>query len=145
MLSFAVVALLELAAFLFVESRIGLGNALLLALLTAVVGSALVRRAGVAVLADIRRRLSQGAMPARELTHGAAVLVSGALLISPGFFTDIIGFSLLVPAVRDRVHEIVSRRYAGRITVAATPSSAGWTGPTTTNHEVIDVTGWEEL
>ena len=76
---FGLVALAEMATFFWVESRIGLGWALGLALTTAVIGSVLVRRAGVSVLRAIRTRWSQGALPGRELTHGAAILVAGAI------------------------------------------------------------------
>ena len=129
---FGAVALVELFVFVLVERQIGLVAALLIALGTALLGSVLVRRAGVAVMARFRERLSSGALPGRELTHGAAVLVSGALLISPGFFTDVVGFLLLVPSVRDAIHRWVRRRFAGRVTVAGD-------GPT-----VIDVDAWED-
>ncbi|NND84200.1 MAG: FxsA family protein [Acidimicrobiia bacterium] len=129
---FGAVALVELVVFVLVERQIGLVAALLIALGTALLGSVLVRRAGVAVMARFRERLSSGSLPGRELTHGAAVLVSGALLISPGFFTDIIGFLLLVPSVRDGIHEWVRRRFKDRMPVVGD-------GPT-----VIDVDAWED-
>ena len=146
LLTFAVVAIAELALFMAVETRIGLGNALLLALATAVAGSILVRRAGSAVLSDFRRRMGEGAVPTRELTHGAAVLVAGALLISPGFLTDLVGFALLVPAVRDVVHRQAARRLRSRVTVVGAPPSGFGTGPPPrrTDQEVIDVESWEE-
>ena len=147
LLTFAVVAIAELSLFMAVEARIGLGNALLLALATAVVGSILVRRAGSAVLSDFRRRMGEGAVPARELTHGAAVLVAGALLISPGFLTDLVGFALLVPAVRDVVHHQASRRLRSRVTVVGAPPPPGFgTGPPRrrADQEIIDVESWEE-
>jgi len=136
-LTFAVVALAEIATFMAVESRIGLGATLLIALFTAVLGSSLVRRAGMAVWADFRRRLASGGMPTRELSHGAAILVAGAFLISPGFLTDTIGFLLLVPAVRDRIHRIASNRLEGKLTVV-TPAYSPPSDPT-----IIDVEGWE--
>ncbi len=146
---FAVVALAELAVFVLVEQRIGLLNSLLIAVLTAVVGSTLVRRAGISVIGDIRRRTSEGRIPGRELTHGAAILVAGALLISPGFLTDIFGFTLLAPPVRDFIHSQVSRRIGDRVTVIAgermstiRPPGAG--PPRRPRPEIIDVEGWEE-
>lgn len=112
---FALLALAELATFLWVESRIGLAWALALALATAVIGSLLVRRAGIAALGRIRDRWSQGAIPGRELTDGAAILVAGAFLISPGFLTDTLGFLLLVPWARNLVHSQVGRRFSSRV------------------------------
>jgi UPF0716 protein FxsA len=114
---FLVISLVELATFFWVEDRIGLGWALGLALATAVLGSVLVRRAGLSVFGQLRTRLETGRLPGREITHGAAILVAGALLITPGFLTDAVGFILLVPQVRDGFHAVVSRRIMGRIGV----------------------------
>jgi len=114
---FGLIALAEMATFFWVESRIGLGWALGLALATAVIGSALVRRAGISVLSRIQQKIGQSQMPGRELSDGAAILVSGAFLISPGFITDALGFLLLVPMVRDVIYRIVSKRLSSRFTV----------------------------
>lgn len=113
---FALVAIAEMATFFWVESKIGLGWALGLALATALAGSYLVRRAGLSVLRRIQAKLNEGQLPGRELTDGAAILVAGAFLISPGFITDILGFSLLVPGVRALIHRLVSARLRTRFT-----------------------------
>lgn len=141
---FALVAVAEMATFFWVESKIGLAWALGLALSTALVGSFLVRRAGLSVLGRIQNKMSQGQLPGRELSDGAAILVAGAFLISPGFLTDILGFLLLVPPVRDVVYRIVSKRILARVDV--------FTGNLRPPHEgsidgrqddVIDVEGWD--
>ncbi|MGB7860655.1 MAG: FxsA family protein [Acidimicrobiia bacterium] len=144
---FALIAVAEMATFFWVESRIGLGWALGLALATALIGSFLVKRSGLAVLSRIQEKLSVGQLPGRELSDGATVLVSGAFLISPGFLTDCLGFLLLVPAVRGLVYRVVSKRFLGRMTVFNVGSGTMRSeGPGTTGHiddfEVIDV---EEL
>ncbi|MDX1449871.1 MAG: FxsA family protein [Acidimicrobiia bacterium] len=141
MVLFLIVAVAELAVFVLVEAQIGLLNALLIAVATAVIGSSLVRRAGVKVIGDIRRRTSQGQLPGRELTHGAAILVSGALLISPGFLTDVIGFLLLVPPIRDSIHNRVRSSLESRITVIGPGMTADSRQSTP---DIIDVEGWEE-
>ena len=138
---FALVALAEMVTFLWVGSWIGLGWALLIALATALVGSILVRRAGLAVLGQIRRRWREGTVPGRELTHGAAILVAGAFLISPGFITDTLGFLLLVPAVREQIHRWVSGWLSGRMTLIATPRRPARSDRD--QGEVIDVDSWE--
>ncbi len=117
---FAVIAIAEMATFFWVESRIGLGWALLVALATAFIGSYLVRRAGLSVLGQIRQKMSRGELPGRELSHGAAILVAGAFLISPGFITDTLGFLLLLPAVREMIHGVVSKRLTSKVTVMTT-------------------------
>lgn len=117
---FAVIAIAEMATFFWVESRIGLGWALLLALATALIGSYLVRRAGLSVLGRIRQKMNRAELPGRELSHGAAILVAGAFLISPGFITDTLGFLLLLPVVREMIHGVVSKRLASKVTVMTT-------------------------
>jgi UPF0716 protein FxsA len=111
---FGVIALAEMATFLWVGSRIGLGWALGLALLTALLGSFLVKLAGLSVFARFRGRLRDGEVPGRELSDAGAILVAGAFLISPGFITDTLGFVLLIPAVRAWIHQSLSRRLSAR-------------------------------
>lgn len=138
---FGLVALAEMVTFLWVGSRIGLGWALLIALATAVIGSMLVKRAGLAVLGQVRGKWRQGALPGRELTHGASILVAGAFLISPGFITDTLGFLLLVPAVRDWIHDRVRGWLSARMTVV-TGRRVGGNDPAPPG-DVIDVDSWE--
>lgn len=128
----ALIALAEMATFLWVGTRIGFGWALGIALATAVIGSFLVRSAGLATWGKIRRKLGEGRLPGRELVDGAAILVAGAFLISPGFITDTLGFLLLVPAVRALIYQPIARRFGSRINVHGRGS--GWT-----TDEVIDV------
>lgn len=136
---FGLVALAEMATFFWVESQIGLLWALGLAIATAIVGSILVRRAGLSVIQRIQDRTRQGQVPGRELSDGAAVLVAGAFLISPGFITDVLGFLLLVPAVRSLVYRQVSSRFKGRIAVFGTGRHSQGQGWIETTGEVIDV------
>ena len=135
---FGLIALAEMATFFWVESRIGLLWALLIAASTALVGSVLVRRVGLAVLGRFRTKASHGTLPGRELSDGASVLVAGAFLISPGFLTDALGFLLLVPQVRGLIHRRVSQWLTTRVTVMSAGRSPTWQRPTTTE-EVIDV------
>jgi UPF0716 protein FxsA len=120
-------ALAEMATFLWVGSSIGFGWALGIALMTALLGSFLVRRAGLSVLGQIRDRFDRGQIPARELVDGAAILVAGAFLISPGFITDTLGFLLLIPAVRSLLYRPIAKRFTSRVTVFArgTPGETG--------------------
>ncbi len=134
---FCLIALAEMATFFWVESRIGLLWALGLAVATAIIGSILVHRAGLSVIQRFQDRTRQGQLPGRELSDGAAVLVAGAFLISPGFITDLLGFLLLVPAVRSLIYRQVSTRLGRRVTVfGAGRPPQGWVEST---GEVIDV------
>ena len=149
LLALAALVVAEIAAFVAVESRLGFGNTVLITLVAAVVGLSLVRRAGAGVIGDLRRRMSTGELPARELTHGAAVLTAGMMLIIPGLVSDALGFVLLLPAVRDLAHRAITRRLSGRVTVIGVHGAAdrrvtrGRSGDD--DPEVIDVESWEEL
>ena len=129
------IALAEMAAFIWVGSQIGFGWAIGVAVATALVGTYLVRRIGTTVLDQIRSKIGDGRLPGRELIDGAAILVAGAFLIAPGFITDAIGFLLLIPAVRALVYYPIARRVYSRVTVVTGAGAIHrrWTG------DVIDV------
>lgn len=99
-LAFIGVPLIEIALFIQVGGAIGLGYTLLIVVLTAVLGTWLVRSQGIAALSDLQRSLNEFQNPVEPLAHGAMILFSGALLLTPGFFTDAVGFALLIPGVR---------------------------------------------
>lgn len=134
-----------MATFFWVESRIGILWALAIAISTAIVGSVMVQRAGLSVLRRIRSRWAAGNVPGRELSDGAAILVAGAFLISPGFITDTLGFLLLVPAVRALVYRSVTRRFSQRFTVVTAARRSYRTRPDprpfgqVSDEEIIDV------
>ncbi|ANT60265.1 exlusion protein FxsA [Salipiger sp. CCB-MM3] len=109
-LAFVAVPLIEIALFIQVGGLIGLWPTLMIVLLTAILGTALVRREGLRALSDLQNSFSQLQDPTRPLAHGAMILFSGALLLTPGFFTDACGFALLIPAVRDAVMRFISTR-----------------------------------
>jgi UPF0716 protein FxsA len=99
-LLFLLTPLLEIAIFIQVGSLIGLWPTLAVVVITAVLGAALWRAQGLSTWARARASLNRGELPVREVTDGAFLLVAGALLLTPGLFTDTIGFLLLVPPVR---------------------------------------------
>ena len=102
-LLFLVVPVIEIYLLIAVGSRIGAPSTILLILLTAVLGAALLRIQGLNTLARVQRSLDQGELPAMDLLGGLQLLVAGAFLLTPGFFTDTVGFILLVPHIRNRV------------------------------------------
>ncbi len=141
---FGLVALAEMATFFWVESRIGIAWALAIAIATALIGSALVRRAGLSVLSRMRTKMGLGELPGRELSDGAAILVAGAFLISPGFITDTLGFLLLVPAIRRQIYGVVSKRFSSRVSTLLVRGNSArryWSSPNdpTTPGEIIDI------
>ena len=80
---------------------IGLAPTIGLIMLTGTAGAWLARSQGVEILRRIQEETGRGQMPAITLIDGALVLVGGLLLLTPGFFTDVLGFSFLVPLTRD--------------------------------------------
>lgn len=107
---FLAVPLIEIALFIQVGGWIGLWPTLGVVVLTAALGTWLVRREGLRALSDLRRSFETLGDPATPLAHGAAILFAGALLLTPGFFTDALGFLLLIPAVRAALFRALSRR-----------------------------------
>lgn len=97
---FIAVPLIEISLFIQVGGWLGLWPTLAIVLITAVLGTVLVRQQGLSVLRSLSQRLNQMEDPTEALVHGAMILFSGALLLTPGFFTDAVGFALLVPGVR---------------------------------------------
>ena len=109
-LAFLVVPLVEIALFIQVGGWIGLWPTLAIVVLTAVAGTWLVRSQGRAALERLRGSLTGLRDPSEPLAHGAMILFSGALLLTPGFFTDAVGFALLIPAVRRALLREAARR-----------------------------------
>ena len=112
-LLFLIVPLIEIALFIQIGGLIGLWYTLLIVVVTAILGTYLVRSQGLAVLSQLRGSFEELRDPTEPLVHGAMVLFSGALLLTPGFFTDAVGFALMVPGVRSAVF----RYFRSRINV----------------------------
>ncbi|SLN30802.1 FxsA family protein [Roseisalinus antarcticus] len=107
---FIAVPLLEIALFIQVGGFIGLWPTLAIVLATAILGSWLVRSQGAAELGRLKASLNNLDDPSEPLVHGAMILFSGALLLTPGFFTDAVGFALLIPGVRRTAFEALRKR-----------------------------------
>ena len=100
LIAFIAVPLIEIALFIQDGGAIGLWPPLLIVLVTAELGTYLVRTQGAMALGQLRNSFSELQDPTEPLVHGAMILFAGALLLTPGFFTDVVGLSLLVPSVR---------------------------------------------
>ncbi|MCD1617316.1 FxsA family protein [Salipiger marinus] len=109
-LAFLAVPLIEIALFIQVGGLIGLWPTLFVVVVTAIMGTWLVRSQGLRALANLQGSFSRLEDPTQPLAHGAMILLSGALLLTPGFFTDAVGFALLVPGVRLAVMRQIARR-----------------------------------
>lgn len=100
-LIFIIVPLAEIIVFMSVSDVTGLGIALIMALMTALLGGVIVRYQGVQAMMNAQENLRKGILPSRELFDGLCLVAAGATLITPGFITDTIGFALLIPVVRE--------------------------------------------
>ncbi|MCF6444630.1 FxsA family protein [Nereida sp. MMG025] len=107
---FVAVPLIEIALFIQVGGWIGLWPTLAIVVVTAFLGTFLVRQQGALAMSQVRNSFSQLNDPTEPLAHGAMILFSGALLLTPGFFTDAVGFSLLIPGVRTAVYKYLRAR-----------------------------------
>jgi UPF0716 protein FxsA len=113
-LLFIVIPLVELALLIQIGRFVGLWPTIGLVVLTGAVGAALARAQGLRVLWAFQEATSQGRLPAQAIQDGLAILVGGALLLTPGLLTDLVGFSLLIPPTRSwvqsRVRNAIRRR-----------------------------------
>lgn len=119
LLLFIVLPLVETWLLIKVGSVIGALATIGLVILTAVIGSQLVRWQGLQTMRDIQVCQRRGEVPAIPLLEGAALLLAGAFLITPGFITDTLGFLLLIPPLRRQA----ARRLLARTVVIQGPGS----------------------
>ena len=97
----------------------------LLVIVTGVIGSYLARREGVVTLNRFQLALSEGRMPSREIQDGLMIVFAAALLLTPGLLTDLVGFTLLIPAGRELIRRTVLKRYIGQFHVQVTSQGFG--------------------
>ncbi len=98
---FLIIPLVELYLLIKIGGMIGALNTILIILITASLGAYMAKSQGFRVLHQIQEATSQGRMPGNELLHGLFVLIGGFALITPGLMTDTIGFSMLIPQIRE--------------------------------------------
>jgi len=122
--------ILELFLLINVGSAIGVFPTLAIVILTAVIGTWMLKAQGLSTLNKARSRMSGGQVPAFEMMEGLALGVGGALLLTPGFVTDAIGFICLIPFTRRWLVSRLSKRVtvgsvAGGFSSAGVPPAGG--------------------
>ncbi|MGL5431164.1 MAG: FxsA family protein [Vibrio sp.] len=116
LLFFIAIPVLEIALFIQVGDWFGLWPTIGLVLLSAVVGASLVRSQGLQTLLTVQQRLAQGQLPAQQILEGMMLALAGMLLLVPGFFTDMIGLLILLPAPRAWLAQsVMSRMVIGQM------------------------------
>jgi UPF0716 protein FxsA len=136
-IAFLAVPLIEISLFIQVGGAIGLGWTLAIVVLTAVIGTFLVRNQGALAMSQVRGAFSDMRDPTEPLVHGAMILFSGALLLTPGFFTDAVGLLLLVPSVRAAAYRALRARV--KVAQFEGPRRPPHQGPYRSTHERGDV------
>jgi len=140
LIAFVAVPIIEIALFIQVGGVIGTWPTLGIVLLTAVLGTSLVRAQGRMALGNLQRSFSELDDPTEPLAHGAMVLVSGVLLLTPGFFTDAMGFALLIPSVRTAVfHYLRKRVKVQSFTMGGTQTRSAQYDPNTIDGEFHEI------
>ncbi len=127
LLLFTLVPLVELVLLLILADKTSWQFTLALVLFTGVVGAALARHEGLRCLRRVQQKLAAGELPGDALLDGLMILLAGALLITPGVLTDLVGFALLLPAFRRVMKRWLVRRLRARIRVSF--SANGWPQP----------------
>lgn len=102
-LLFLLIPFVEIYLLLKIGAIIGALPTIFLVVFTAILGAWLLRRQGLSTWQRFQANLARGALPAYEMIEGPILLVGGALLLTPGFFTDVLGFACLVPSLRRKI------------------------------------------
>ena len=113
---FLVVPFVEIYLLVEIGARIGAPWTILLVVLTAIVGAWLVRIQGLSTWRRFQASLARNELPATALIEGLCLLVAGALLLTPGFFTDAAGFACLIPPLRRALIKYFLQRSAWKVT-----------------------------
>jgi UPF0716 protein FxsA len=110
-LLFILIPIIEITVLINVGQAIGTWYTVGLVLLSAFIGVNMLRYQGLSTLARAQQRISSGEMPAQEMVEGLVLAVGGALLITPGFVTDVIGFCCLIPVTRQAFVKGLVKRF----------------------------------
>jgi len=123
---FITIPLVEIAILIKIGKIIGAGYTIALVIGTAFLGVSLLRIQGISTLAKVQSNVNRGQLPATELIEGLILLISGVLLLTPGFFTDILGFLMLVPMLRQKLAETFFVNFMkNRINIRQTQTRTG--------------------
>jgi UPF0716 protein FxsA len=115
LLLFLLTPAVELGLLIQVDQLIGFGPTIGLIIATGIAGSYLARREGLNTWQRLNQRLQSGDLPGKELVDGVIILVAGALLVTPGVLTDVVGFIGLLPPTRALVRKALMRRFQSKM------------------------------
>lgn len=110
-LLFTITPIVELFILFQLAGVMGVWSTIGLVFITGIAGAYLAKSEGRLIISKIRSELNEGRLPGNELINGLCVLVGGALLLTPGLITDILGFSLVLPGVREIYKVYIKRKF----------------------------------
>lgn len=116
-LIFTIIPVIELALLIKIGTIIGTLNTILLVIFTAMLGAYLVKMEGLGVMTRFQQNMHEGRFPAEEIFDGALILIAGALLVTPGVTTDIIGFLLVIPSSRLIIKQYLKKYIQYRMSI----------------------------
>lgn len=122
---FIIIPIIEITLLINVGQLIGVWYTVGLVLLSAFIGVNMLRYQGLSTLARAQQKMSQGEMPQQEMIEGLVLAVGGALLITPGFFTDVIGFCCLIPLTRIGFIKMAKGRFKSKISTGGFTNTNG--------------------
>ncbi len=117
LLLFILVPLAELYLFMTLGDALGIWNTIAIIIITAFLGASLAKSQGRMAMANFQNAMASGKMPHHEVLDGLMILIAGAVLLTPGFLTDAIGFALLFPPTRLIVRKLLADRLKDKIQV----------------------------
>ncbi|MFT4988924.1 MAG: UPF0716 protein FxsA [Acidimicrobiales bacterium] len=138
-----VVPIVEFYVLVQVADGLGWLPSIVLLLAVSMIGASLMKWQAAGAIGRIQATMAQGKMPSKELADAALMIFGGALLLTPGFFTDVVGLAMFIPPLRAIARVLLLKRFRGKVSVAGTsggftfgtnfgtrPSSAGRAGRT---------------
>ncbi len=142
---FLLAPLAELFVIVQVAQAFGVLDTLFALVAISFFGAWLARREGVGVLRRLQATVAQGRVPSAEIIDGALVLFAGALMVAPGFLSDVLALILLLPPTRAVVRSVVLRRIREGSRIVTVISAPGWpAGRRAGRGDVVDVDSWED-
>lgn len=122
---FTAVSLLEIFVLVKVGSFLGALPTVALVIVTALIGSALVRSQGLQLIQQYQQRIAKGEMPGQQLVEGLMLIITGVLLVTPGFVTDLCGLLLLQPSIRGAI----AKTLLANVKLSSATMSGGFSQP----------------
>ena len=128
LLLFIIVPVIELILLFQVGARIGPLPTLGIIIITAIIGARLTRAQGAHNMQRARTAMNEGRMPHQEVLDGMMIIIAGVMLITPGFLTDALGFTLLFPSLRAKLRKRLAKSLNRRVQIVGNPANGQRTG-----------------